>query len=334
MEVAVIILNWNGRKLLEKYLPSVITHSENAKIYVADNASSDDSLEFLAKQFPEIIILKNTTNLGFAGGYNEALKYVEEEIYVLLNNDVEVTQGWLTGILSLFETSKKIAAIQPKIKSIQNPTKFDYAGAAGGFIDAIGYPYCRGRIFDHIEEDKGQYDTDIEIFWASGACFAIRKNCFRKAKGFDESYFAHQEEIDLCWRLKNLGYSIWCASKSEVYHQGGGTLSGSSPKKTFLNFRNSLNTLLKNSKKNPLPIILLRMILDGLAALRFIFKGQLLHFFAIFKAHISFYSLIPKMLKQRKRIEKKQQEFIINSIVWHSFVLNIKSYNALKNDNK
>lgn len=334
MNIAVVILNWNGRKLLERYLPSVLAHSETAKIYVADNASTDDSLEFLVKNYPEVVLLKNSANLGFAGGYNEALEYVEEDIYILLNNDVEVTPGWLDGILSLFETSDKIAAIQPKIKSVQNPEKFDYAGAAGGFIDALGYPFCRGRIFDHIEEDKGQYNTDMEIFWASGACFAIRKKCFRHAKGFDEDYFAHQEEIDLCWRLKNLGYSIWCSSKSEVYHQGGGTLSSSSPRKTFLNFRNSLFTLVKNSKRNPISIIFLRMTLDGVAAMRFLCKGQFSHFIAIFEAHLSFYGELPQLLKKRKENIKKNQIFIIKSIVWHNYLLKICQFNRLKIYNK
>lgn len=334
MEVAVVILNWNGKKLLERYIPSVIAHSHKAKIYVADNASTDDSLEFLTQKFPEIVIIKNVKNLGYAGGYNEALKYVEEDIYVLLNNDIELTHGWLDSILSLFKKSDYIAAIQPKIKSIQNPNKFDYAGAAGGFIDALGYPFCRGRVFDHIEKDSGQYDENLEVFWASGACLAIRKDCFRKVEGFDESYFAHQEEIDLCWRLKNIGYTIWCTPHSEVYHQGGGTLASSSPKKTFLNFRNSLNSLLKNSKKNPIPVIFLRMILDGIAGMRFLFKGQFLHFFAILRAHASFYGLLPEMYRKRKSLERKKQEFIVNSIVWHSFVLNKKSYNLLNKGNK
>lgn len=330
MDVAVVILNWNGKTLLEKYLPSVVTHSENAKIYVADNASSDDSLEFLADKFPEIVILKNKTNMGFAGGYNEALKYVEEEIFILLNNDVEVTHGWIGALLKLFKTSEKIAAIQPKIKSIQHPNKFDYAGAAGGFIDALGYPYCRGRIFDHLEEDQGQYDTDLEIFWASGACFAVRKNYFEEANGFDESYFAHQEEIDLCWRLKNLGYTIWCASGSEVYHQGGGTLAASSPRKTFLNFRNSLSNILKNSNHNPIAILFIRMVLDGMAGFRFLLKGQFSHFISIFQAHMSFYNRIPDLLKERRDLKKRSHKFDVSSIVWHSFVLKCKQFNQLK----
>lgn len=331
MKVAVVILNWNGKHLLERYLPSVITHSTDAKIYVADNASTDDSLKYLTHRFPEIIVLKNTSNFGFAGGYNEALKFVEEDMYVLLNNDVEVTKDWLIPIMNLFKTSDTIAAIQPKIKSTDQPAMFDYAGAAGGFMDALGYPFCRGRIFDYIEEDKGQYDTDLEIFWASGACFAIRKDCFKEAGGFDESYFAHQEEIDLCWRLKNLGYSIWCSSKSEVYHQGGGTLSSASPRKTFLNFRNSLFTLLKNSNKNAVSIILFRMILDSLAAFRFLIKGHFSHFIAIFKSHCSFYSFLPEMLKKRKYLNKKKQEFYVKSIVWYSFVKNVRTFDELKN---
>lgn len=334
MDVAIVILNWNGKTLLEKYLPSVVTHSENAKIYVADNASTDDSLVFLAKKYPEIVIIKNETNFGFAGGYNKALSFVEEEIYILLNNDVEVTHGWLTPIVNLFKTNKSVAAIQPKIKSIQNPIFFDYAGAAGGFIDALGYPFCRGRIFDHIEEDTGQYDTDLEIFWASGACFAIRKECYKLAGGFDESYFAHQEEIDLCWRLKNLGHSIWYVHQSEVYHQGGGTLNSSSPRKTLLNFRNSLCTILKNYNTSPIPVLLARMLLDGVAAIRFLVLGKFSHFMAILKAHLGFYSLFKEMFGKRKKLKKIKQKFIVKSVIWHNFVLRTKHYNQLKFDKK
>ena len=330
MDIAVVILNWNGKALLETFLPSVITHSENAKIYVADNASTDDSLAFLASSYPEVVILKNSNNYGFAGGYNEALKFVEEDIYVLLNNDVEVTKAWLDGIHHMFESNPKIAAVQPKIKSIQNPTKFDYAGAAGGFIDALGYPFCRGRIFEYIEEDKGQYNDDTEIFWASGACLAVKKNCFKEAGGFDESYFAHQEEIDLCWRLKNLGYEIWYTSSSEVFHQGGGTLEHSNPRKTYLNFRNSLCNLLKNSEHNPIVLLFIRMLLDGIAALRFLFLGKTKHFLAIFNAHLGFYSLSKEMLTKRKRIKKKKQYFAVFSIVWHSFLLKINKFSELK----
>jgi len=334
MDIAVVVLNWNGKALLETYLASVLTHSAEAKVYVADNASTDGSLELLTQQFPEVVVLKNTTNLGYAAGYNQALNYVEEDIYVLLNNDVKVTKGWLSPFLELFASNPSIAAIQPKIKSIQHPKNFDYAGAAGGFIDALGYPFCRGRIFDSIEEDTGQYDTEIEVFWASGACLAIRKECFELADGFDESYFAHQEEIDLCWRLKNLGFSIMYTYKSEVFHQGGGTLSSSSSYKTFLNFRNSLSSILKNSDRNPYPILFVRMLLDGIAGLRFLTQGKFSHFFAIFRAHLSFYSKFRDLIEKRQQLPKKKQNFLVRSIVWHSFVLNIKQFSRLKMINK
>lgn len=330
MDIAVVILNWNGASLLKTYLPTVLTYSEEAKIYVADNASTDNSLQLLANDFPEVVVLKNTKNHGFAGGYNEALKYVEEDIMVLLNNDVEVTQNWLSSIIDTFKTSNHIAAVQPKIKSISQPHKFDYAGAAGGFIDALGYPYCRGRLFEHIEDDQGQYDDDMEIFWASGACFAVRRDYFNEVGGFDEHYFAHQEEIDLCWRLKNQGYSIWCTPKSEVYHLGGGTLANSNPRKTFLNFRNSLFSLVKNTKDNPTALIFIRMLLDGIAGLRFLYKGRFLHFFAIFEAHISFYKLLPVMIKKRSDYKKKSHDFIVKSVVWQSFGLKIKTFKNLK----
>jgi GT2 family glycosyltransferase len=240
-----------------------------------------------------------------------------------------VTKGWLSPFLELFASNPSIAAIQPKIKSIQHPKNFDYAGAAGGFIDALGYPFCRGRIFDSIEEDTGQYDTEVEVFWASGACLAIRKECFELADGFDESYFAHQEEIDLCWRLKNLGFSIMFTYKSEVFHQGGGTLSSSSPYKTFLNFRNSLSSILKNSERNPYPILFVRMLLDGIAAFRFLTQGKFSHFFAIFKAHRSFYFRLKNLIRKRKKFQKKKQNFAVKSIVWHSFVLNIRKFSRL-----
>ncbi|PKG41761.1 glycosyltransferase family 2 protein [Psychroflexus sp. MES1-P1E] len=334
MNIAVVVLNWNGKALLEKYLPSVLTHSAKAKVYVADNGSTDESLEFLSQQYPEVVVLKNMSNLGFAGGYNKALNNVEEDIYVLLNNDVEVTKGWLSPFLKLFASNTSIAAIQPKIKSIQQPNNFDYAGAAGGFIDALGYPFCRGRIFDSIEEDTGQYDTEIEVFWASGACLAIRKECFRLSDGFDESYFAHQEEIDLCWRLKNLGFTIMYTYKSKVFHQGGGTLSNSSPHKTFLNFRNSLCSILKNSERNPYPILFVRLLLDGIAALRFLTQGKFSHFFAIFKSHISFYTKFIDLIHKRHQLQKKKQIFVVKSIVWHSFVLKTKKYSRLKMINK
>lgn len=331
MEIAVVILNWNGKALLETYLPSVITYSTKAKIYVADNASTDDSLEFLSKKYPEVVVLKNTTNLGYAGGYNQALKRVEEDIIVLLNNDVEVTNNWLDPISTMFKKSDDIAAIQPKIKSVQNPDYFDYAGAAGGFIDALGYGFCRGRIFDHIEKDTGQYDDDTDIFWASGACLALKNECFKNVDGFDESFFAHYEEIDLCWRLKNKGYRVMFCYRSEVYHQGGGTLSNLNPTKTFLNFRNSLSTLYKNTARHTYLLVVSRMLLDGVAALHFLSQFKFPHVYAIFKAHLSFYKHFAELKQKRALNQKKRQKFIVKSIVWFRFVLNKNTFKKLSN---
>ena len=244
--IAVVILNWNGKSWLEKFLPTVLKYSESAQIYVVDNASTDDSVSFLENDFPSVKIIQNTQNSGFAGGYNEGLKQVEEEIYCLLNSDVEVTEGWLEPILNLFQQNPGIAAIQPKILSYDRKNYFEFAGAGGGLIDNLGYPYCRGRVFDDLEEDKGQYDDETEIFWASGCCFFIRKSDFWLAGGFDERFFAHQEEIDLCWRLINLGKKIFYTGKSTIYHVGGGTLNKQNPRKTFLNIRNNLSMLVKN----------------------------------------------------------------------------------------
>jgi GT2 family glycosyltransferase len=252
--IAVVILNWNGRQLLEKFLPSVLEHSPEAEIYVADNASTDDSASFLANMFPQVKLIINNKNYGYAGGYNECLKEVEEDIYVLLNSDVEVTEGWLQPVIDLFETDPETAIIQPKILDYKNKTHFEYAGAAGGFIDKYGYPFCRGRIFDTIEEDQGQYNDDSQIFWASGACFFIRKNVFRELQGFDEGFFAHQEEIDLCWRAFNKNYKARFCHNSVVYHVGGATLNNSNPQKTYLNFRNSLLMILKNVPAAKLPL--------------------------------------------------------------------------------
>ena len=255
-KIAIIILNWNGVKLLEQFLPSIVSFSDEAQIYVADNASTDASIQFVKDNYPTVKIIQNDGNYGFANGYNIALQQVEEEYYCLLNSDVEVTKNWLTPILSLFENESNIAIIQPKILDFKNKEYFEYAGAAGGFIDKYGYPFCRGRIFETIEKDNHQYDDEKEIFWASGACFFIRKEIYRKLNGFDGDFFAHQEEIDLCWRAFNLGFEAKYTSKSIIYHVGGATLNEGNPKKTFLNFRNSLLMLLKNLPKNKLfPIL-------------------------------------------------------------------------------
>jgi GT2 family glycosyltransferase len=321
-KIAVVILNWNGAKLLEQFLPSVIEHSDVATIYVVDNASTDSSIEVLKTKFPSVNIIQNDGNYGFAKGYNVALQQVEEDYYALVNSDVEVTEGWLSPILTVFDKELNVSIIQPKILDYKNKEYFEYAGAAGGFIDQYGYPFCRGRIFDTIEKDNGQYDDETEIFWASGACFFIRKEIYRKLNGFDCEFFAHQEEIDLCWRAFNLGYKAKYTSKSVVYHIGGATLKESNPKKTFLNFRNSLLMLTKNLPKNKLPsIIFVRLLLDGLAGIQFIFKGKFNHFWVIIKAHFHYYHLINKTLKKRKA-PQSENYYYIKSIVYKYFVKN------------
>ena len=300
MKIAVVLLNWNGQKLLEQFLPALVQYSPEATIYLADNASTDDSVAFVKASFPTIQIIENSTNLGFAGGYNRALKSIDAEILALVNTDVEVTKNWLVPIIETFKSETKTAIIQPKIKDFKNPEFFEYAGAAGGFIDQFGYPFCRGRIFDSLEKDVAQYEDDCEIFWASGACFFIRNSVYKELGGFDSDFFAHQEEIDLCWRAKNRGYTIKYNPKSIVYHIGGATLNQESPRKTFLNFRNSLLMLTKNlPQKNLTYVLFFRLILDGIAGLRFLLQGKWLHFIAILKAHFSFYFLFFKMYKKR-----------------------------------
>lgn len=330
MKVAVVILNWNGKELLQKFLPSVVSYSEEATIYVADNASTDDSVSFIKNNFPEVTIIQNKTNGGYAKGYNDALKNLQEDIFVLLNSDVEVTQNWLPPILEAFQKESNLVAAQPKILDYKNKDYFEYAGAAGGYIDALGYPFCRGRIFNTIEKDTGQYDDVKEIFWASGACLFIKKNAFQETGGFDEDFFAHQEEIDLCWRLHSNGGTIKYIGASKVYHVGGATLTTANPKKTFYNFRNTLLALLKNVKgPKVFLLIILRMILDGFAGLQFLFQGKIKHLFAIFKAHVSFYGLLFTFLKKRKLHASKFQYYTVKSVVWSYFARNKQRFNDL-----
>jgi GT2 family glycosyltransferase len=319
-KTAVVILNWNGAKLLQQFLPSVLQFSGDATIYVADNASTDTSIAVLKKEFPTIKIIENTGNYGFAKGYNEALKCVEEPYYALVNSDIEVTENWLQPIEAIFDSEPNTAIIQPKLLDYKKKTHFEYAGAAGGFIDKYGFPFCKGRIFDTLEEDLGQYDTETEIFWATGACFFIRKEVFRSLQGFDTDFFAHQEEIDLCWRANNVGHTIKYCPTSVVYHVGGATLNEANPMKTFLNFRNSLLMLTKNLPKEKLvPIIFIRMCLDGLAGVQFLFKGKVTHTFAVLKAHFYYYHLIGRNLKKRN-ISQKTNYYYTKSIVWNYFV--------------
>ena len=326
MKLAIVILNWNGKKLLEKFLPSVVKHSVEADIYVADNASTDTSVKFINEHYPEVKIVQNKVNGGYAKGYNDALQHIDADIYCLLNSDVEVTKNWLVPIISEFRNSTNTAVVQPKILDYKKQTHFEYAGAAGGHIDKYGYPFCRGRIFTTLEEDKGQYNDTSEIFWASGACLFIRKIVFEEAGKLDEDFFAHQEEIDLCWRIKNLGYSIKCVGNSEVFHLGGATLSSMNPKKTFLNFRNSLYNLVKNVYGSKvLWIIFIRLILDGIAAIKFLFEGKFSHFFAILKAHFHFYKNLRVLVNKRKKRSTVEKYYLISSvIVQYYFFKNIK----------
>jgi GT2 family glycosyltransferase len=325
VKIAVVILNWNGKKLLETFLPSIVTHSSQAEIYVADNASSDGSISFIQSNFPTVKIIQNKKNGGFAKGYNDALQKIDADIYALVNSDVEVTENWLPPIIETFQKNKNTAIIQPKILDYKNKNRFEYAGAAGGFLDALGYPYCRGRIFNSLETDKQQYNDTIDINWASGACFFIRTAVYHELKGFDEDYFAHQEEIDLCWRTRNISHDIQYVGKSKVYHLGGGTLNEANSLKTFLNFRNSLFTLVKNLPTRKIGVIvLMRMVLDGVAGLYFILQGRPIHTFAILRAHISFYLHLRKMIAKRLATPKISNYNKSKSIVWSYFVLNIK----------
>ena len=326
--VAVAILNWNGREHLRTYLPSVIEHSKEAVVYVIDNDSTDDSIEVLKNEFPSVKIIQNSSNTGFAGGYNAGLRSIKEDYYILLNSDVEVSPNWISPIIDLMESDSSISIAQPKILSYREKNKFEYAGAAGGFIDYLGYPFCRGRIFQELEEDKGQYNDTTEVFWATGACMFIRSELFWQLEGFDERYFAHMEEIDLCWRAKNLGNKVYYCGKSEVYHLGGGTINNTNPRKTFLNFRNSLITLKKNDHSGFSSLkILYRLLLDGLAFLKLMLDNGLSHAFAILKAHFSFYGF-----KVRKsKVEHANLYGIYQgSIVYDHFLKGRKRFDQLK----
>ncbi|MCM4153039.1 glycosyltransferase family 2 protein [Arenibacter sp. N53] len=333
LKIAIVILNWNGEALLEKFLPSVTAFSQEAELYVADNASTDGSIAFLKQKYPQINIIRNLSNGGYAKGYNDALPKVKADIYCLLNSDVEVTQDWLLPIIKEFQENPMAAIMQPKVLDYKSKTHFEYAGAAGGFIDKFGYPFCRGRIFNELEEDNGQYNDVKEIFWATGACLFIKQDVFQELKGFDEDYFAHQEEIDLCWRAKNKGYRVFYVGNSMVYHLGGSTLSTMNPKKTFLNFRNSLYSILKNlPPKKALPIILLRLILDALAGIAFIFQGRPKHCWAIVQAHFSFYKNFGIIYKKREKDHFTTNYYATKSIVWSYYINHVKKFNILVKD--
>lgn len=333
-KIAVVILNYNGKAFLEQFLPSVLAHSKEATIYVADNASTDDSVTYLKSQYPEVSLIINESNGGFAKGYNDALHHIKAEYYVLLNSDIEVTENWLNPCIQLLDEQPKIAAVQPKVLAYKAKNNFEHAGAAGGFIDKDFYPFCQGRIFETTEEDLGQYNTSREVFWATGACLFIRSEKYHELGGLDEDFFAHMEEIDLCWRLKSRGNKIYYCADSHIYHVGGGTLSYQNPRKTYLNFRNSLYMLTKNYEGVLIFKLSKRFILDGMAATLFLAKFQFKHFSAVFNAHFSFYKQLPHFLKKRK-IEKSIKRIPIHvglykkSIVFGHFLFGKKSFSDL-----
>lgn len=303
---AVAILNYNGAKLLPQFLPSVVKHSGTAEVVVIDNASTDDSLSVLANQFPTVRVISLDQNYGFCGGYNRGLAKIEADYFMLLNSDVEVTVRWLDPLVSILESKPDVAAVQPKILSWNEKNKFEYAGAAGGFIDSLGYPFCRGRIFDHIENDSGQYNDERQIFWATGACFLIRSNVYRQFGGLDEDFFAHMEEIDLCWKINRSNQKVFYCGTSTVYHLGAGTLGYGNPKKVFLNFRNGLSLISKHLPSGELFYkIPLRMILDWIAALTFLVKGNGKSFASVFRAHWDFVQRLTKLRLKRKELKAK-----------------------------
>jgi len=333
--IAVVILNYNTRQFLEKFLPSVCASNyENLEIVVADNASSDDSVAFVQTSYPQVKLITLHENFGFTGGYNRALKEVEADFYVLLNSDVEVDKNWLQPMVNLVESNPLIAAVQPKLLAYHNREYFEYAGASGGFIDKYGFPFCRGRIFDSLEKDNGQYNDNQQVFWASGAALLIKANVYHELGGLDEDFFAHMEEIDLCWRVQNAGYEVWVCPESFVYHVGGGTLQKSNPRKTYFNFRNGLILLLKNLPPHKVfAVISFRLILDHVAAYRFLFQGKFGDFKAIAKAHRHFILRYGYWRKKRSVLKNNAAYFhpqvYRKSIVWTHFIKKINTYKDL-----
>lgn len=332
---AVVILNWNGRKWLEQFLPSVVRRTPNAEIIVADNGSSDDSMAWLAANHPSVRCIALGANHGFAGGYNRALGQVKADRFLLLNSDVEVAPGWLDALNRYMDAHPGMAACQPKVLSHGNRTHFEHAGAAGGFIDRNGYPFCRGRIFEITEEDHGQYDDEREVFWATGACLLVRSDAFHAAGGFDEQLFAHMEEIDLCWRLRRTGWSIGYTSSATVYHVGGGALGYSSPRKTYLNFRNSLIVLTKNLQHGwSWGWLMRRLVLDWFAALKFLLEGHGAHTLQVLRAHWHYFLRLPRVLKQRRELEASERSpdltgMYHRSIAFDRFILKWKKFEQL-----
>jgi GT2 family glycosyltransferase len=334
-KVAVVILGWNGVEFLRSFLPSVVQHTstELCEIIVADNCSTDGSVDFVRKTYPNVRVIQNSRNGGYAGGYNDALRLVDAEYYVLLNQDIEVSENWIEAVITEMDKDASIAAAQPKLLDYNKRTHFEYAGACGGFVDMFGYAYCRGRLFDTIEKDEGQYDNATELFWASGACLFIRSDAYWKAGALDEDFFAHQEEIDLCWRLRNMGYRIISVPQSVVYHVGGGSLNYNNPRKTYLNFRNNLMMLFKNMPASELCWKLpVRLVLDMVAAFQSIWRDKNLKTLtAVAKALLAFAKALPALIQKRKAILSKKKALLTpQSIVWQYFALGKKTFSQLQ----
>ncbi|MBV20418.1 MAG: dTDP-Rha--alpha-D-GlcNAc-pyrophosphate polyprenol alpha-3-L-rhamnosyltransferase [Cytophagia bacterium] len=332
-KIAIVVINYNGKNLLKKFLPSLVKYSDIkiSDIFIVDNNSDDGSVDFIKKNYSSVKIIQNDKNYGYAKGYNVGLNKIQSQYLVLINNDVEVSENWLDPMFNSMEQNKKIGSCQPKILSYKNRTTFEYAGAAGGYLDYLGYPYCRGRIFDTVELDKGQYDSPKEIFWSSGACMMVRNKLFKKLEGFDESFYAHMEEIDLCWRIKGLGFKNFCFPKSIVYHLGGGTLNYNSPKKTYLNFRNNLIMITKNESLISLTLKLpFRLFLDILASIYILIKNKsLLHFLEIIKAYVSFIIKLPHILFKKEKTKMNSNKLNKSIIPFEYYLRGKKRFSDL-----
>ena len=333
---SIVILNWNGSSFLKRFLPAVISCSEgNVEIVVADKGSTDDSKTVVETNFPSVVYLQLNQNFGFAEGYNQALGSLQADYFLLLNSDVEVTPGWLEPMFLLMESDPAIGICQPKILSLDRPAEFEYAGAAGGFLDRYGYPFCRGRILQDVEKDLGQYNPSIPVTWASGACMMVRSSLWRECQGFDTDFWAHMEEIDLCLRAQHLGYRVFVCPASVVYHVGGGTLNYNNPLKIYLNFRNNLYLLCKNLPGKQLSTKLpIRMILDGIAAFVFLFKGEFGSFYKVLTAHLKFYGHLPCLIKKRRIIFRTSRNKTFNftankSIIWNYFILKRRKFSEI-----
>lgn len=337
--LAIVILNYNGQPFLANFLPAILANADGHPVYVADSASVDSSVPFIRANFPTVRVIELPRNEGYAGGYNRALEHIRTQYggatyYVLPNSDIEVTPGWLSPMLALLEANPRIAACQPKIRSYEERALFEHAGAAGGFVDWLGYVFCRGRVFATFEADTGQYNDNRPVFWATGACLFMRASVFHQTGGFDASFFAHMEEIDWCWRIQRLGHEVWACGQSEVYHVGGGTLPKSNPHKTYLNYRNSLFMLYKNWPADGWlwPKLLLRLVLDGASSLLFLKVGQWADIWAIVRAHFAFYGQLPRLHQQRNILKHQQTKEVAlypHSVVWQYFAENKKTFKEM-----